>query len=156
MLHYLRTHGIHTTQQHGFLSGKSTETPDDWTLAVRDKRSVNAVNIDYAQAFDRICHEELLAKLGAYGIAGNLRKWIEVLSRSRTQQTKVGCSLSEKIKLTSGVVQGSVLGPLLFLWFINYVADVLSSERCVCKPYADDLKLYTTFCVDEDRTIFAK
>jgi hypothetical protein len=87
MLHYLRTHGIITRQQQGFLSGKSKATNllatlNDWTLAVRDKCSVNEVYIDYAKAFVTLCHTKLLATLDAYGTAGNLRKWIEAFKKS--------------------------------------------------------------------------
>ena len=54
------------------------------------------------------------------------------------------------ISLASGVVQGSVIGPLLFLLFINDVGDLLCGDRCTCKLYADDVKLYTTLCVNDD------
>jgi hypothetical protein len=82
MLHYFRTPDIIARQQHGFLSGKSTatnllETLNDWTLAVRDKHFVNVVYIDYAKAFNTVCHAKLFAKLDAYGIVGNLHKWMQ-------------------------------------------------------------------------------
>lgn len=68
MLHYLRAHGIITRQQHGFLSDKSTatnlsETLNNWTLDVRGKQAVNVVYIDYAKAFNKVCHAKSLAKL---------------------------------------------------------------------------------------------
>jgi len=71
----------------------------------------------------------------------------------RTQQTRVGSQLSSVAHITSGVVQGSVLGPLLFLLFINEIGGLLSNKRCVCKLYADDVKLYTTLQINEDCTV---
>jgi ribonuclease P/MRP protein subunit RPP40 len=62
--------------------------------------------------------------------------------KGRTQQTKIGSVLSHSISLASGVVQGSVIGPLLFLLYINDVIALLTTEGCVCQLYADDLKLY--------------
>ena len=61
----------------------------------------------------------------------------------RTQQTRVGSSLSANIDLTSGIVQGSVLGPLLFVLFINDITNLFTNNSCKCKLYADDVKLYT-------------
>ena len=158
LLHYLRAHNVISNQQHGFLSGKSTctnllETLNDWTLAVRDKKSIVVAYIDYSKAFDTVCHEKLLTKLSAYGIEGDLFKWIRSFLSNRSQQTRVGSCLSNVAYITSGVVQGSVLGPLLFLLFINDIGGLLSNERCVCKLYADDVKLYTTLQLDEDYTI---
>lgn len=157
LLLYLRQHGVISRQQHGFLAGRSTssnllETINDWTLAVNDKKSVTAAYVDFAKAFDTVCQNKLLLKLQAYGIAGPLFNWIQSFLSNRTQQTRIGSSLSAVTKLTSGVVQGSVIGPLLFVLFINDIAQLLqtSSSTCVCKLYADDLKLYSTIETDAD------
>jgi len=92
----------------------------------------------------------MLTKLSAYGITGNLFEWMRSFLSNRTQQTRVGSQLSSVVHITSGVVQGSVLGSLLFLLFINEIDGLLSNERCVCKLYADDVKLYTTLQIYED------
>ena len=68
----------------------------------------------------------------------------------RTQQTRVGNSLSALTKLSSGVVQGSVIGPLLFVLFINDITQLFDYDSCACKLYADDLKLYTVFSANEN------
>jgi Reverse transcriptase (RNA-dependent DNA polymerase)/Endonuclease-reverse transcriptase len=155
MLHYLRANNIITKHQHGFLSRRSTctnllETLNDWTLAIRDKRSVVVAYIDYSKAFDCVSREKLLVKLKAYGIADNLLRWIDNFLSRRTQQTRIGTSLSDSIGLASGVVQGSVLGPLLFLLFINDVVNIVSSGDCTSKLYADDIKLYMTLNANDD------
>jgi len=77
-----------------------------------------------------------------------LIKWINSFLRS--QQTHVGNSLSSITKQCSGEVQGSVIGPLLFVLFINDITQIFNDNKCVCKLYADDLKLYTVLHANED------
>lgn len=120
-------------------------------LSVKDKKCITVAYIDYAKAFDTVCHDKLLAKLSSFGIEGNLLKYITSFLNCRTQQTRVGNALSDIAQLFSGVVQGSVLGPLLFLLFINDVTNIFS-EDSVCKLYADDLKIYTELKINEDAT----
>jgi hypothetical protein len=141
MLHYLREHNVISKHQHGFLSGRSTstnllETLNDWTLAIKNKQSVVVAYIDYSKAFDCVTREKLLIKLSAYGIAGNLLKWIDSFLSNRTQRTRVGSSLSDIVNLTSGVVQGSVIGPLLFFYFsltkfLIYFVAIVALVNCM-------------------------
>jgi hypothetical protein len=160
MLAYLRQHGAITKQQHGFLSGRSTSTNllesiNDWTIAIKNKKSVIVAYIDYSKAFDTVSHRKLLNKLVAYGISGCLLAWIAGFLSNRTQQTRVGSTLSNRpiANLISGVVQGSVIGPLLFLLFINDVVDLFADDRCACKIYADDLKIYTNIELNDDASV---
>jgi len=159
-LDFLRKHGVITKHQHGFLSGRSTtsnllETLNDWTLAINDRKSVGVAYIDYKRAFDCVSCSKLLIKLHSYGISGQLLSWIESFLQNRTQETRVGSSLSDTTKLTSGVVQGSVIGPLLFVLFINDIAQLFNdgTSNCVCKLYADDLKLYSVLECNADASV---
>ena len=155
VLNYLRRHGVTSKQQHGFLSGRSTtsdllEAFNDWTLALNDKNSVAVANIDFAKAFDTVSHSKLLCKLQSHGISGRLLCWISSFLSGRTQQTRVGSSLAAITSLTSGVIQGSVIGPLLFVLFINDITLLFNSNKCTCKLYADDLKLYSVLHAEID------
>jgi len=77
-------------------------------------------------------------------------KWISNFLSNSSQQTRVGNSLSPVTKLCSGVVQGSVIGQLIIVLFINDITQIFSDNKCACKLYADDLKLHTVLHADED------
>ena len=154
MLHYLRKHCLLSSEQYGFLTKRSTtlnllDALNDWTIAVDNKFSVTIAYIDYAKAFDTVSPTKLCRKLEAFGISGDLLAWITDLLTGRCQQVKVGSAVSETRTLTSGVIQGSCLGPLLFVLYINDVVEVFSNG-IKCKLYADDVKLYTVITTEAD------
>ena len=90
---------------------------------------------DFSKAFDRVPHERLLKKLDHYGIRGKILDWIRAFLTNRTQKVTVEGVVSESIHVKSGVPQGSVLGPILFLVFIN---DLPSSVQSRSRLFADD------------------
>ena len=102
--------------------------------------AVDEVFLDFAKAFDKVPHQRLLCKLEMYGIKGDVLSWIESFLLGRNQRVKVGKSLSNPTEILSGVTQGSVLGPLLFLVFINDLP--LSCSHSTCSIFADDTKVY--------------
>ena len=149
LMQYLLDHKLITQHQHGFLKRHSTstnllETTHDWTVTISNHFSIAAAYIDFKSAFDRISHSKLLFKLSCYGIKGNLYHWIVSFLSNRTQSVKINSSLSKSRPVTSGVPQGSVLGPLLFILFINDIVDNLHTSTSV-KLFADDIKLYSSF-----------
>ena len=140
--------------QHGFLHGRSCVTQLLITLhrigQLLDKNiQTDVIFLDFAKAFDSVDHEILLAKLKTYGISGNLYNWFSNYSRGRTQRVIVDGVASEWSTVTSGVPQGSILGPMLFLLFINDLPDAIPPTTST-GLYADDTKLYKAITSNED------
>ena len=106
--------------------------------------------MDFSRAFDSLVHSKLLLKLSAYGIEYELLNWFESFLRGRTQRVLIDGQLSSPTIVKSGIGQGSILGPLFFVLFINDIADCIDVHT-TCKLYADDVKLYSSFDVHCDR-----
>lgn len=139
----LRTNRI-PQSQHGFIPGRSVTTNllsclNDWTRAVDAGDSVDIVYLDFSKAFDKVPHKRLLQKLHHNGIRGKLHRWIQNYLSLRTFQTRIGGALSKVRNACSGVPQGSVLGPILFLL---YSADLHYKTVCTNHSFADDSKIY--------------
>ena len=117
------------------------ETFDFLTKNFAEKKSIDMVFLDFAKAFDKVSHRRLLYKLEAYGISGNVLKWISAFLSNRIQRVVMGEFMSNWSNVTSGVPQGSVLGPTLFVLFVNDLPSVFKNK---CKLYADDCKLMAT------------
>jgi len=115
---------------------------NDWSCALMNKTSVAVAYIDFHKAFDSVCHTKLFCKLQSMGFTGNLLKWLENFLSDRWQCTRVGDCLSEPSKIISGVIQGSCIGALLFLLYINSLAQIFDNNT-TCVLFADDVKLYT-------------
>ena len=102
-----------------------------------NKKAVDTIYLDFSKAFDTVPHKRLIHKLKMYGIQGNVLNWITDFLSNRSQFVTVNGSSSEPAPVSSGVPQGSVLGPILFIYYINDMPDVTEEEL---KIFADDTK----------------
>ena len=107
--------------------------------------------IDFSKAFDSVPHQRLLLKLNYYGITGNSLSWIENFLLDRTQYVQVSGTRSSWISVTPGVPQDTVIGPLLFLIYINDIVHNLNSK---IKLFADDAVLYSEVSNVHDVSLF--
>ncbi|MGB2240166.1 MAG: RNA-directed DNA polymerase, partial [Pseudomonadales bacterium] len=135
---------LHSENQHGFRKGRSTMTQllthVDFVLnELCANREVDVVYLDFAKAFDKVDIEILLMKLKRYGIGGKLYDWIQAWIRGRQQCVVVEGVSSPWVDVLSGVAQGSVLGPLLFLIYVTDIQTRLNGTLGL--SFADDTKL---------------
>ena len=142
---FLSNHKIIPSQQHGFMPGRSVITNllqcvHDWTYAIDRGDPVDVIYLDFSKDFDRGPKNRLLYKLNDVGIRGSLLAWLWVYLSDRVFRVQVGDKLSNFAQVSSGVPQGSVLGPLLFL---IYVADIACRIKSQSFFLADDPKLFS-------------
>ena len=143
-----------TTSQFGFLKGRSTSLQllhmlDDWTAALDMGVPTDVIYFDYQKAFDTVPHERLLLKLGQYGLSDNVVNWIRAFLTDRKQRVCINGSYSDWVKVTSGIPQGSVLGPLLFVLYVNDIPSLLDGRSKILM-FADDTKLYRQIRSEDD------
>ena len=141
--------------QHGFRAKRSTETQlivtiDDIARALDKGESIHMAILDFSKAFDKVPHERLLGKLEHYGIRNNLQGWIRDFLTNRIQRVVCEGSISSEERVLSGVPQGTVLGPLLFLSYINDLPEHIKSTT---RLFADDCLIYTSVTEEKDMDI---
>lgn len=140
-------HPFIDNKQHGFDKGKSTVTNlVEFSSYLRNNigngKEVDVVYTDFSKAFDVVNISILIHKLFKIGVRGNMLHWIHSYLTDRTQSVKFNNSFSKKYDVSSGVPQGSVLGPFLFLIFINDLPKFLKDVEYLM--FADDLKIFRT------------
>ena len=143
--------------QFGFLKGKSTTSQllqvlHDIGNKLDNKCQVDTLYLDFAKAFGKVNHELLLLKLKRFGISGNLLSWLRDYLSGRYQGVTVLGETSNTLPVLSGVPQGSILGPLLFLVYVNDLPDCVSSSSSLAM-FADDSKCYHPIKCSEDAEV---
>ena len=144
IMKYAEEHNLLYTLQHGFRAKRSCETQlisfiDDVSKNLEKGRQTGDLIMDFSKAFDKVDHDLLIYKLNSHGITGNVNHWIKNFLSNRQQAVMFEGEKSDFVPVTSGVPQGSVLGPTLFLFYINDIANELDST---VRLFADDTMVY--------------
>ena len=154
IMNHLEENKLLCDNQHGFRKMRSCESQliqfiDELAKSLVGGRQVDVAVMDFSKAFDVVPHQHLLRKLEFYGIGGSSLVWIEDFLTGRTQQVVIDSEFLVVAPVTSGVPQGSVLGPILFLSFIKDMPECVSSK---CRLFADDSIIYREVRTDRDCT----
>ena len=152
LMNFFEDNQILCDQQHGFRKHRSCEsqlltTVQDLASGLDNSQQIDAILLDFSKAFDKVPHQRLLIKLEHYGVRGTILQWIKSFLSDRTQKVVVEGKSSSSAPVTSGVPQGTVLGLLLFLAYIN---DLPSKVNAKARLFADDCLLYRNIKTDED------
>lgn len=145
LINYVQENKILSNYQAGFRKQFSTETAlqlvlEDWRRGLKNNECIIAVFIDLKRAFETIDRKRLLMKLKVYGLRETVLGWFEDYLRNRVQHTKINNFISDACKINVGVPQGSILGPLLFILYINDLPDILKFSKI--QMFADDTLVY--------------
>ena len=158
LVKFWETNDIFCKEQHGFRRGRSCltnllETLENWTEALDQGYGLDVVYLDYRKAFDSVPHRRLMEKLKGFGIHGKLLPWLENFLTSRTMKVGLRSTFSLLQMVLSGVPQGSVLGPLLFLMFVDELPYWINNEM---RMFADDTKIWCRIKTETDNAILYK
>ncbi len=152
---HMNNNDFFSDKQYGFLPGRSTTLQlltvlDDWTEMLDEGDSLDVIYCDFKKAFDTVPHKRLLKKMASYGIDGKIHQWVSAFLTGRKQKVVVNGEQSSYTEVISGIPQGSVLGPLLFVLYINDLPQVIDQGSSMYL-FADDTKVFRRMRTAEDK-----
>ena len=159
IINYIETNNILSNEQYGFRQGRSCMSQlinhyENLISILEENENADALYLDMSKAFDRVDHSILLRKMKSMGISGRIHLWLSAFLKDREQYVLVDGHKSKVEKVLSGVPQGTVLGPLMFILYINDITKYM--KNCYIKIFADDSKIVKAINSLEDRELFSE
>ena len=144
IIEHMKSNNLFSKSQFGFIGGRSTVLQlltvlDKWTEILDQGGIIDVIYMDFMKAFDKVPHRRLIEKIKSYGIGNHITNWIQSFLDGRRQRVCVNGNYSNWAPVTSGIPQGSVLGPLLFVLYINDLPTDIDSDIFL---FADDTKIF--------------
>ena len=149
---HMVTNGFFSTFQYGFIPGRSAPLQlltvlETWQESIEKGYDIDCIYVDFMKAFDTVPHKRLIVKMKCSGIVDPILGWVESFLSNRTQYVSVNGKCSELKAVTSGIPQGSVIGPILFVIYINDLPDVVNKYLYL---FADDSKIFNKIKCEKD------
>ena len=152
MIAHLKRNKLLSNRRYGFIKGRSNalqplKVLDTWTEIMDRGRELDVICLDFVKAFNPVPHKRLIGKLRSYDMSGKIVRWVTSFLLNRRQRVPVKGQFSAWTDVLRGIQQGSVLGPILFVLYINDLPDNMISEVFV---FADDTKVFREVRLNED------
>ena len=152
ILRHMATNGFFSTFQYGFIPGRSAPLQlltvlETWQESIEHGYDIDCIYVDFMKAFDTVPHKRLIVMMKCYGIVDQILGWVESFLSNLTQYVSANGKCSELKAVTSGIPQGSVLGPILFVIYINDLPDVVNKYLYL---FADDSKIFNKIKCEKD------
>jgi retron-type reverse transcriptase len=155
IIQHMKVNDLFSNKQYGFIAGRSTalqllEVIDKWSEPLDEGLDIDCIYTDFQKAFDKVPHKRLIKKIENYGITNPILSWIQDFLTRRYQQVSINGETSNQKEVTSGIPQGSVLGPILFVIYINDLPEAVESAAYL---FADDTKIFRVINSLDDQHI---
>jgi len=152
IIKHFKDNNFFSQKQFGFIKGRSTVSQllkmlDEWTEILEYGGHIDVVYTDFEKAFDKVPHKRLINKLASYGIDSDTIEWIKAFLCYRKQRVKLNGKLSEWNAVLSSIPQGSILGPLLFIIFINDLSDFCEHRLVRIYTYLQTTQKFINMCI---------
>ena len=153
IVNHMIKNDLYSKKQFGFISGRSTTLQlllvmEEWTEILDKGGAIDTIYMDFMKAFDKVPHKRLITKLESYGLSNQIIKWVDNFLNERNQKVTVNGNESCNRPVTSRIPQGSVLGPILFVIYINDLPECVEANTYL---FADDTKIFREIKTEEDR-----